>query len=55
MVPKSEPRFYYVGMNEQMLRPVILGTEWGVKVSGQCNRMRLARVTPRRLIAIMTN
>ncbi len=45
MVPKSEPRFYYVGMNEQMLRPVILGTEEEVKVSGQCNRMRSARVT----------
>jgi peroxiredoxin len=45
MVPKSEPRFYYVGMNEQMLRPVILGTEDEVKLTGRCNRMRSARVT----------
>lgn len=43
-VPKSEPRFYYVGMNEQMLRPVILGTEDEVKLTGRCNRMRSARV-----------
>lgn len=44
-VPKSNPVFYYVGMNEQMVRPVILGTEDNVSISGKCDRMRSARIT----------
>lgn len=43
-VPKSKPLFYYVGMNDQAVRPVILGTEDEVLVQGKCNRMRSARV-----------
>lgn len=44
-LPASGPRFYYVGTNENNVKPLILGTEPEVKASGSCQQMRTARFT----------
>lgn len=42
-IPKStEPIFYYLGERADMLRPILLGTEKAVKVTGNCRAIRSA-------------
>lgn len=41
-VPKSEPRFYYIGPDPQSLLITILGPEEEVVISGNCKQMREA-------------
>ena len=42
-LPMSGPRFYYVGTNENNLKPLVLGTEAEVKMSSDCKQMRNAQ------------
>lgn len=42
-IPKStEPIFYYVGERTEMLRPILLGTEKAVQLTGSCRTIRNA-------------
>ncbi len=43
-IPKSAPSFYFVGVNNQNLKPLILGMEEQVEVSGDCSSLRNAQV-----------
>ena len=43
-VPKTEPRYYYLGVGSSSAVPVILGSEEGVTVSGSCADIRNARI-----------
>lgn len=43
-IPKSEQKFYYIGNDPSQLLPIILGSENGVSISGNCVAMRSAKV-----------
>jgi len=43
-IPKSEQKFYYLGNDPNQLLPIILGTESGISVNGNCSAMRSAKV-----------
>ncbi len=43
-VPKSGQSFYYIGNDPSQLLPVILGSESGVTVTGNCVGMRSAKI-----------
>lgn len=42
-LPATEPRFYYVGLNENNVKPIILGTEENVGLNGTCTQFKTAR------------
>jgi len=44
-LPAHEPRFYYVGLDANNLKPIILGTEENVALKGTCQQFRSARTT----------
>src|SRR5690606_15860193 len=39
-MPKSGPRFYYIGPNAGDAVPIILGSEDTVRITAHCNRLR---------------
>ncbi len=41
----GKPRFYYVGTKDPRKRPVIVGPEEGLALSGRCNNMRRATIS----------
>ncbi len=43
-LPASEPRFYYVGSSNQNMKPLILGQEGTVEITGQCANLRSADI-----------
>ncbi len=43
-LPKGEAAFYYVGANSQNMLPVLLGSEEEVRISGNCQALRNARI-----------
>ena len=43
-VPKSDPRFYYIGKETNNVLPLILGNEATVNVSGSCRDLRASNV-----------
>ena len=44
-MPASEPRFYYVGLDGNNIKPVILGTESEVELKGSCTKFQSAFLT----------
>lgn len=45
-IPKTtEPIFYYIGERKEQVRPILLGTEKSVKLSGNCTAINRAIVT----------
>ncbi len=45
-LPKVEmPRVYFIGPNQEDVKPIILGTENMVSVSGKCGKMRVAQIS----------
>ena len=44
-VPMTNPRFYYVGLENAQKRPLILGTEKNVQLHGICKGMRQGKIT----------
>jgi peroxiredoxin len=43
-LPKSEPKFYYVGSFANNQRPILLGSETGVTVTGDCGNIRQTQI-----------
>jgi peroxiredoxin len=43
-MPASSPRFYYVGLDAQNMKPVILGTENNLTLNGFCNAFQGAQL-----------
>lgn len=43
-LPKQAASFYYIGQTEQMVLPLLLGSEKGVEVTGNCTGMRAAKI-----------
>ncbi len=44
-IPKSGPQFYYIGQNESSILPILLGSEEGVSINGNCRDMRQAKLS----------
>lgn len=44
-LPQKNPLFYYLGTEKQGKRPIILGQENGIQVSGRCGQLRGAELT----------
>ena len=44
-MPATEPRFYYVGVDGNNIKPIILGTEKDVQLKGSCARFQSAFLT----------
>ncbi|MEM9992018.1 MAG: TlpA disulfide reductase family protein [Bacteroidota bacterium] len=43
-VPTTEPRFYYIGFGPKNILPILLGSEKEVRVRGNCQQLRSARI-----------
>ena len=43
-MPATDPRFYYVGLDGNNVKPIILGTEESVELSGNCKSFKNAFV-----------
>ncbi len=49
-LPKMQmPRVYFIGPNNEDLKPIILGPENMVSVAGKCGKMRVAQITNSKL------
>lgn len=48
-LPATEPRFYYVGLTSNNVKPIILGTEEEVALRGTCKRFQSAQMTQSQL------
>ncbi len=44
-IPKTDPQFYYIGQTDKAVLPVLLGSEEGVTISGNCKNMRQVTLT----------
>lgn len=43
-IPASRPRFYYVGIDANNLKPLILGTEKSISLKGSCSKFQNAQL-----------
>ncbi len=43
-IPASRPRFYYVGVDANNLKPIILGTEKSISLKGSCSQFQSAQL-----------